>query len=57
MKKLDDFYLFNLDEDYHELHDLKATEATRYNMMQQQLNDFLASIANSQANETKCSGK
>jgi hypothetical protein len=27
--KLDDFYLFNLDRDYHELHDQKAAEPAR----------------------------
>jgi hypothetical protein len=54
--KLDDFYLFNLDRDYHELHDQKAAEPARLAAMQAQLTEFLASIANSQHNETKCAG-
>ena len=54
MTKFDDYYLFNLAEDYHELHDKKGTEQDRFNAMRQQMTAFLASIANSQENETKC---
>lgn len=57
MKKLDDFYLFNVVNDYHELQDQKAAQPQRYAAMQQQLADFLASIQNSQHNETKCAAK
>ena len=54
MKDLDAYYLFNLDDDYHELHDMKTTEAGRYTSMMQQLTDFRASIQNSQVNESGC---
>ena len=57
MKHIDDFYLFNLADDYHELHDLKASEPQQLATMQQQLTDFLASIQNSQVNETQCAKK
>eukprot|EP00040_Diaphanoeca_grandis_P039447 m.259066 g.259066 ORF g.259066 m.259066 type:complete len:628 (-) comp37543_c0_seq1:99-1982(-) len=54
MKKLDDFYLFNIIDDYHELNDQKVAQAARFNMMQGQLTEFLASLQNSQVNETMC---
>ena len=56
MSHLDDFYLFNLEDDYHELHDMKAIEADRYTSMMQQLTEFRASILNSQVNESGCKG-
>mmetsp|Transcript_12590 Transcript_12590/g.32198 ORF Transcript_12590/g.32198 Transcript_12590/m.32198 type:complete len:249 (-) Transcript_12590:813-1559(-) len=54
MKQYDDYYLFNLAEDYHELHDRKASEPERYQSMLASLNTFLASVNNSQLHETKC---
>lgn len=54
MKKLDDYYLFNLASDRHELHDLKHSEPAQYSRMQGLLQDFLASVHNSQHNETRC---
>ena len=33
MKHIDDFYLFNLADDYHELHDLKAPEPQQFAKM------------------------
>ena len=56
MKKFDDYYLFNLASDYHELHDQKAAEPERYQTMLGELNAFLSSLTYSQVNETKCSG-
>ena len=55
--QLDSFYLFNVVDDYHELHDQKAAQPQRFLTMQAQLTEFLASIANSQANETQCKGR
>lgn len=53
--KLDEYYLFNVVKDYHELFDQKALQPERYKTMLAQRTAFLASIANSQKNETKCS--
>jgi hypothetical protein len=47
-------FLFNLDTDYHELHDLSASEPEQFERMSTLLENFLASVENSQANETKC---
>jgi hypothetical protein len=52
--KFDEWYLFNIADDYHELHDKKEAEPARYQQMLTQANAFLASIQNSQVNETKC---
>jgi arylsulfatase A-like enzyme len=57
MKNFDDYYLFNLADDYHELHDQKKAEPARLAAMQQQLTDFLASIQHSQKEETKCAAQ
>ena len=54
MKTLEDFYLFNLDDDYHEIIDRKASEPERLATMKRDLDAFLASIQNSQQNETLC---
>ena len=51
MKHVDDFYLFNLAEDYHELHDQKAAQPDILAKMHTQLNEFQASIANSQVSQ------
>merc|ERR1712203_145734 len=48
------YMLFDLDRDYHELHDLANDEPDQYQRMMDLLNDFLASVDNSQANETMC---
>jgi hypothetical protein len=47
-------FLFDLDTDYHELHDLSASEPEQFERMSTLLEDFLASVENSQENETKC---
>ena len=52
----DKHFLFNLADDYHELHDLKASEPAQFARMLGLLTDFLASVDNSQANETRCVG-
>jgi hypothetical protein len=54
MASLDDFYLFNVVDDYHELHDQKHAQPERYARMLGQLNAFLSSVNNSQVNETHC---
>lgn len=54
MKSYDEYYLFNLNDDYHELVQLKDTEPEQYARMLGLYNDMLASIANSKANETGC---
>ena len=46
--------LFDLDADYHELHDLSGAQPERLARMQALLDGFLASVENSKANETKC---
>jgi len=46
--------LFDLERDYHELHDLSAAEPEQLRRMSGLLDAFLASVENSQANETKC---
>ena len=54
METFDDFYLFNLAEDYHELHDQKIAQPERLAAMNKQLGNFLASIQHSQRAESKC---
>jgi hypothetical protein len=54
MKSYDEYYLFNLNDDYHELVQLKDTEPEQYARMLGLYNDMLASIANSKTNETGC---
>ena len=48
--------LFDLDADYHELHDLSQDQAHKvtYTKMMGMMADFLTSVAFSQANETGC---
>jgi arylsulfatase A-like enzyme len=46
--------LFDLDRDRHELHDLGGAQPERLARMKRMLDDFLASVENSQANETRC---
>ena len=48
----DEYYLFNLGEDYHELHDQKMNEPDRYNAMVKTLKNLKASIIESQQKET-----
>jgi hypothetical protein len=57
LKHFDDFYLFNLAEDYHEVHDLKAAEANRFASMLAWKDAFEASLLNSQYNESGCAAK
>eukprot|EP01051_Picozoa_sp_SAG22_P025256 SAG22_NODE_7394_length_744_cov_0.787597_1_plen_135_part_00 len=47
-------YLFNVVEDYHELHDQKLAQPARLAAMQKQLTEFMASIQYSQVNESGC---
>ena len=47
-------FLFDLDADYHELHDLSASEPAQLARMSALLDAFLASVNNSQANEVGC---
>ena len=51
---LSDFYMFNVVEDYHELHDLKAVQPSRFSKMRAQLEAFLSSVNHSQVHETHC---
>ena len=51
---LESMYLFNIAEDYHELHDQKLAQPARLASMQKQLAAFLASIQYSQVNESGC---
>ena len=53
-QKFDEYYLFNLGEDYHELHDQKMNEPDRYNAMVKTLENLKASIVESQQKETGC---
>lgn len=54
-KNLSSIYLlFDLENDYHELRDLSVEEPAQYQRMKALLDDFLASVVNSQANETGC---
>lgn len=54
-KNLSSIYLlFDLENDYHELKDLSVDEPEQYQRMKGLLDEFLASVENSQANETKC---
>lgn len=48
------YLLFDLDSDYHELHDLSASQPERLARMKRMLDDFQASVAFSQWNETRC---
>ena len=48
------YLLFNLDSDYHELHPLNEQEPAQFARMMKLMDGFMASIQNSQANETKC---
>eukprot|EP00039_Didymoeca_costata_P007344 m.98793 g.98793 ORF g.98793 m.98793 type:complete len:426 (+) comp13647_c0_seq5:523-1800(+) len=54
MKKFDDFYLFNLDDDYHELNQLVTKEPAQYQRMLALYNNLTASINMSKYTETKC---
>tara|TARA_B110001452_G_scaffold256656_1_gene250183 strand:- start:7 stop:204 length:198 start_codon:yes stop_codon:yes gene_type:complete len=54
MKQFDDYYLFDLHADFHELVDLKHSQPDVFAKMSAQLATFRASIADSQANETEC---
>ena len=54
MKKLDDHYLFNLNDDYHELYDKKVSDPDRLSSMMTMLTDFQDSIKKSQLTETGC---
>merc|ERR1711939_852760 len=47
-------FLFDLDTDYHELHDLTLTNPDQFKRMSGLLNDFIASVQYSQQNETGC---
>ena len=48
------FFLFDLDKDWHELNDLSESEPEQFKRMSGLLADFLASVENSQQNETHC---
>lgn len=48
------YMLFDLEKDYHESHDLALEEPEQYQRMMDLLSGFLASVDNSQANETMC---
>ena len=48
------YLLFDLDKDYNELHDLSHAEPAQFRRMRGLLDQFLASVENSQANETRC---
>ena len=54
MSKFDDHYLFDLDTDYHELHDRKADSPEVFQNMLKMLTEFKASIKRSQIDETGC---
>ena len=47
-------FLFDLDADYHELHNLKDEKPAEFTRMLGLLNTFLASVNMSQHEETKC---
>ena len=47
-------FLFDLDNDYHELYDLSTSEPQQFQRMSALLDVFLASVNNSQANEVGC---
>lgn len=54
MKTLDDYYLFDLSSDYHELHDRKKDQPELFQAMLKTLNEFKASVLNSQQTESGC---
>ena len=47
-------FLFDLDKDYSELHNLREEEPAEFQRMLGLLNTFLASVNMSQYEETKC---
>lgn len=47
-------FLFDLDTDYHELHDLSSSNPSQFQRMSGLLSDFIASVKYSQQNETGC---
>jgi hypothetical protein len=47
-------FLFDLSTDYHELNDLSESNPGQFKRMKGLLDAFIASVTNSQANETKC---
>ena len=53
---LEDYYLFDVVADYHELHDLKATIPEEWTRMKRLYDDAMASIHFSQVNESQCCG-
>lgn len=50
-------YLFNLADDPKERFDLSKSQATRFAAMKKMLDDFAASVENSQVNESGCEPK
>jgi arylsulfatase A-like enzyme len=56
MKSLDDYYLYDLASDFHEMNDLKHTQPDEYQRMLRLLNNFRLSLNHSQYEETKCAG-
>ena len=54
MTKFDDHYLFDLETDYHELHDRKADSPKIFENMLKMLAEFKSSITTSQMEETGC---
>lgn len=54
MKKFDKYYLFDLSNDYHELYDQKIKHPSKFREMVELMNDFKASLLNSQQNESGC---
>ena len=54
--KKDKYYLFNLKDDMHELHDMKLHRWDVFTDMKRKLNDSLISIQHSQVYETGCKG-
>jgi arylsulfatase A-like enzyme len=53
-KLMNGYFLFDLDTDYHELNDLSEKNPEQFTRMSTLLAEFLASVENSQANETHC---
>ena len=51
---LKDWYLFNLADDWNELNDLSEQEPEKFDEMKKGLDAWLASVANSQLEETDC---
>ena len=52
--KLEPYYLFDVVADYHELHDLKATQPAEWTRMKKLYDEAMLSIHFSQVNETQC---